>query len=405
MSGLESIVAQEHPEKPKPTLHPSPGLGAWLHEQGGTLVFSTYQSSRIFFVSANVAGETIAMERIVGSAMGMAVDRDKLWISNKEQAWRFANVGPQRLQLNKDEPATDYDAVYMPRWGIFLGGCDTHDLLANVQHAGRQHELLFVNTNYSCIASIDGHYNFVPVWKPSFISALSPEDRCHLNGMGARDGKLAYVTACAGTDEPLAWKSQKSGGGLLINVQSNEIITCGLSMPHSPRWHDGKIWLLNSGDGHFGYVEPETGQFVPVADCPGFARGLTMVGPYALIGLSRLRENTFASGLRIKEKLESRHIPQRCGVLVIHRETGRTEHWLDIEGGITELYDVAWLPEIRRPFTPGFSHPLLHRHLANIPRDLYEVVPPRRPAHADADADAVDASVAPITENLTVSPE
>lgn len=204
MSGLESIVAQEHPKQPKPELRPSPDLGAWLHEQGGTLVFSTYQSSRIFFVSANAAGETIALERIVGSAMGMAVDRDKLWISNKEQAWRFANVGPQRLQLNKDEATTDYDAVYMPRWGIFLGGCDTHDLLANVHHAGRQHELLFVNTNYSCIASIDGHYNFVPVWKPPFISALSPEDRCHLNGMGARDGKLAYVTACAETARKFA---------------------------------------------------------------------------------------------------------------------------------------------------------------------------------------------------------
>lgn len=392
-TGLQSVTQQE--KQPKPTLHPSPGLGAWLNEQGGTLVFSTYQSSRIFFLSANAAGETIALERIVGSAMGVVVDRDKLWISNKEQAWRFANIGPQRLKPGEDAEAVDYDAVYMPRWGIFLGGCDTHDLLANVHHENRLHELLFVNTAYSCIASIDGHYNFVPVWKPPFVSALSPEDRCHLNGMGARDGKLAYATACAETDEALAWKPQKSGGGVLIDAQSNEIITRGLSMPHSPRWHDGKIWLLNSGDGHLGYVEPENGNFVPVADCPGFARGLTIVGRHALIGLSRLRENTFASGLRIKEKLESRHVPQRCGVLVINLDTGRTEHWLDIEGGITELYDVAWLPEIRRPFTPGFSHPDMHRHLANIPNDRFAVVPPRRPAPDNATSSTEQPIVTP----------
>ena len=367
-TGIQTVVAQE--KQPKPQLMPSPGLGAWLYEQGGSLVFSTYQSSRIFFVSANGTGETVALDRIVGSAMGLAVDRDKLWVSNKEQAWRFANVGPRRLQPNKDEAAQDFDAVYMPRWGMFLGGCDTHDLLANVRHAGRMYELLFVNTNYSCIASVDGHYNFVPVWKPSFVSALSPEDRCHLNGMGARDGQLAYATACAETDSALAWKDKKSGGGVLIDVQSNEIITRDLSMPHSPRWHDGKVWLLNSGDGHLGYVEPDTGKFVAVADCPGFARGLTIVGHYALVGLSKLRENTFASELRIKPKLESRHIPQRCGVLVVNLHTGRTEHWLDIEGGISELYDVAWLPGIQRPFTPGFGHPDMHRHLVNFPNDL-----------------------------------
>lgn len=394
-SGLQSVKAQEN--LPKPQLLPSPGLGAWLHEQGGSLIFSTYQSGRVFFLSGNAEGETTALERIVGSAMGMAADRDKLWISNKEQAWRFANVGPRRLKPGEDAEESAYDAVYMPRWGIFLGGCDTHDLLANVRHDGRMHELLFVNTNFSCIASIDGHYNFVPVWKPDFITALSPEDRCHLNGMGARDGQLAYATACGETDEPLAWKAKKNGGGLLIDVQRNEIITRNLSMPHSPRWHQDKVWLLDSGNGLFGYVDPKDGVFQPVADCPGFARGLAIVGNHAIIGLSRLRENTFASGLGIKEKLESRHIPQRCGLIVVNLASGRIEHSLEIEGGISELYDVAWLPGIQRPFTPGFSQPLMHRHLFNLPQDeRFVLAPPRR-----AEADAPQTT----TESPAISPE
>lgn len=365
---------------PAPTLLPSPGLADWLQAQSGSLVFSTYQSARIFFVSA--AQQTdgglgmVALERIVGSAMGLAVDRDKLWVTNKEQAWRFTNVGPRTLKPAPDAKAVDYDAVYMPRWGILLGGCDTHDVLANVRFNGRQHELLFVNTAFSCICSIDGHYNFVPVWKPSFISALSPEDRCHLNGMGAKDGQLAYATACAETDAGYAWKPQKNGGGLLIDVQTNEIITRNLSMPHSPRWHNGKVWLLNSGDGQLGYVEPADGRFVPVADCPGFARGLHMVGDYAIVGLSKLRDNTFSSGLLIKSKLEASHVPQRCGLLIINLKTGQIEHWLTIEGSITELYDVAFLPGIQRPYTPGFGQPELHRHLFNVPSDLAPVVAP-----------------------------
>jgi uncharacterized protein (TIGR03032 family) len=370
----------EQVKQPPPTLLPSPGLADWLQALGGTLVFSTYQSARIFFVSAAQLADgslsTVALERIVGSAMGLAIDKDKLWITNKEQAWRFTNIGPRTLKPGPDEEPVSYDAVYMPRWGILLGGCDTHDVLANVKFNGRQHELLFVNTAFSCICSIDGHYNFVPVWKPSFISALSQEDRCHLNGMGAKDGQLAYATACAETDASYAWKPQKSGGGLLIDVQTNQIITRGLSMPHSPRWHDGKVWLLNSGDGQLGYVEPANGQFVPVADCPGFARGLHIVGEHAIVGLSKLRDNTFSSGMRIKAKLESAHVPQRCGLLVINLKTGQTEHWLSIEGGITELYDVAFLPGIQRPYTPGFGKPELHRHLFNVPSDLAPVVAP-----------------------------
>ena len=62
------------------------------------------------------------------------------------------------------------------------------------------------------IAAIDAHYGFRPLWKPDFITALSPEDRCHVNGMGARDGELAYATVCGRFDTPLGWKAVKHGG-------------------------------------------------------------------------------------------------------------------------------------------------------------------------------------------------
>jgi len=346
-TNLKNVITQEKAEKP--TLNASPGLGAWLQEVGGSLAFTTYQSARLFLLSAGEGGQTHALERTMGAAMGLAVDEQGLWIANQQQVWRFTDAGPQTLG------ETAFDAVYMPRKGYFLGPCDVHDIIADVSFQGEKHELLFVNTHYSCIAAIDDRYNFRPVWKPDFISAISLGDRCHLNGMCAQDGELAYATLCGRSDTPIGWKEEKSGGGCVIDVRTNQIVCEGLFMPHSPRWHDGRLWLLDSGAGDFGYVDFASGKFVPVGLCPGFARGLTFVGGYAVIGVSRLRDNTFASGLSVLNRLESQHIQQTCGLLVIDPSTGKLVHWLTLEGVVSELYDVAFLPGLMRPFTPGFS--------------------------------------------------
>lgn len=367
---LSTVIAQE--KQPKPTLLPSPGLGGWLQQVGGSLAFTTYQTARLFFLSADETGQTVAQERIVGSAMGMAIDRRAMWVSNKEQVWRFSNVGS--LTIKEQE----WQAVYVPRKGHFLGVCDTHDIIPDAVVGGTRHELVFVNTLYSCIAAIDGHYGFRPLWKPGFVTALSPEDRCHLNGMGTRDGEIAYVTLCGEFDTPIGWKAVKNGGGLVIDIRDNSVLCRGLSMPHSPRWHNGRLWLLNSGDGDFGYLDGD--RFVPVTQCPGFARGLCFVGDYAVIGLSLLRDNTFSSGLSIKDRLEKAHIPQRCGLIVVDLNTGKIVHWLTIQGVVTELYDVAFLPGITRPYTPGFSEPELQRQVIHLHPGIFPFEMPRPPA-------------------------
>lgn len=369
---LATVIAQEG--LPKPTLLPSPGLGEWLRQVGGSLAFTTYQTARLFFLYGDDDGATVGQERIVGSAMGMSINPQMMWVSNKEQVWRFSNVGGCTI---KDQ---EWQAVYMPRKGYFLGACDTHDIIPDAIIGGLRYELAFVNTLYSCIAAIDGHFGFRPLWKPPFISSLSPEDRCHLNGMGTRDGEIAYVTLCGEFDTPIGWKATKSGGGMVMDVRENAVLCRGLSMPHSPRWHNGRLWVLNSGDGDFGYLDGD--RFVSVTRCPGFARGLCFVGDYAVIGLSKLRDNTFASGLGIKQRLEDAHVPQRCGLIVVDLNTGKVVHWLNIEGVITELYDVAFLPGITRPYTPGFSEPELQRQIINVAPGIFPVEPPR-PAPSD----------------------
>ena len=354
----------------KAVILPSPGFGRWLAEMGGSIAFTTYQSARLFFVSPDGNGGTTGLERVVGTAMGLAVSPEKLWVSNQEQIWRFANAGSGEID------GTIYQAIYLPRKGHLISGCDVHDMLADVTLRGRSHDLVFTNTRYNCLAVLDEHYAFRPIWKPSFISAIAPEDRCHLNGIGSRDGAVAFATLCGESDTQGGWREFKNGGGMVVDVENDRVLCAGLSMPHSPRWHDGKLWLLNSGAGDFGYIDAERQAFVPIALCPGFARGLSFAGDYAIVGLSKMRDNTFSSGLTLKTRLEDRHVRERCGLAVYDLRTGDLVHWLTIKGSTTELYDVAVLPGITRPFTPGFSSPEMHRFIVHLPRDAeFPLVP------------------------------
>ena len=44
-------------------------------------------------------------------------------------------------------------------------------------------EFWVVNTLFSCLSALHPYHSFAPRWMPPFISALIPEDRCHLNGL------------------------------------------------------------------------------------------------------------------------------------------------------------------------------------------------------------------------------
>lgn len=347
----------------KPQLVPSPGLAQWLWDTGGSLLFSTYQSGRLFMLGNRPDRSLHALERVVGTAMGLAVDQEKLWVGNREQIWRFSNTGAD------DIAGEAYDAIYMPRNGYFVGNSNTHDVLADVSIRGEKFKFLYANTQFSCVATLDEHYTFRPVWTPDFITLLAPQDRCHLNGICARDGELAYATVCGRSDTALGWKGAKSHGGFVMDIASGETVCSGLSMPHSPRWHNGKLWLINSGEAELGYVDFASGRFQPVALCQGFARGLTFVGDYAVVALSRLRpdKHGLVGEVNLAEKLEEKGFYQRCGLLVIELSTGRLVHWLSIEGPVTELYDVAFLAGIRRPYTPGFREPEQHTWRMQLP--------------------------------------
>lgn len=267
--------------------------------------------------------------------------------------WQSNSAGQQA------EPAwaaRGYDAAYIPRAAFTTGHVDTHDV--GVEADGR---VVFVNTSFGCLATVSQTASFKVVWQPPFLSELVNEDRCHLNGLAIRDGRAAYVTAVSESDVADGWRDRRRDGGVVVDVRRNEVIARGLSMPHSPRWHDGRLWVLNSGRGEFGYIDLTSGRFEPVAFCPGYLRGLTFAGNYAVVTLSKPRHHTF-QGLELDARLSSRHADAQCGLQIIDLTTGAIAYWLRVESNLmTELYDVVALCGTRQPMALGFQNSEIER--------------------------------------------
>jgi len=332
------------PTPPELELTGSRQFTSWLTEQKASLAFTTYQSGKLFMIGMQDNGRLSVFERTFNRCMGLWGDGQTLYMSTLYQMWRFENT------LDAGVVHDGYDRLYVPRTAWTTGDIDAHDVAVDAQ--GR---VVFVNTLFSCLATLSEKHSFTPLWQPPFVSKLAAEDRCHLNGLAMDNGAPAYVTAVGKSDAHEAWRDHRRSGGIVMDVRSNEIVAEGLSMPHSPRMHQGKLWLLDSGNGNFGYVDLKHGKFEPVAFCPGYARGLTFSGNFAIVGLSKPRENKTFSGLALDDRLREKNIEARCQLQVIDLTSGDVVHSLRIDGIVSELYDVITLPGVRRPSVLGFK--------------------------------------------------
>ncbi len=341
---------------------------SWLASQNLSLVFTTYQAGKVFFIGLRQNGQLSVFERTFERCMGLYAHNSSLYLSSLYQLWRLENA------LEPGQIADGCDAVYVPQVGYITGDLDIHDvvlveppqppLLRGDQQIepqvpslnnGRLGGVVFVNTLFSCLATISETKSFVPLWKPPFISKLAAEDRCHLNGLAMREGQPRYVTAVSQSDVADGWRDKRKDGGCVMDISTNQAIATGLSMPHSPRWYNDKLWLLNSGRGEFGYLDLERGVFEAVAFCPGYLRGLSFCGDFAVVGISKPRHNKTFSGLALDEQLQAKQAQARCGLLVIDLRSGDIVHSLRIEGVVDELYDVQVLPGVRQPMAIGLK--------------------------------------------------
>ena len=326
---------------PPLSLHISAEFTQWLQQEAISLGFTTYQTNRLMLVGRNSNGRLAINERLFDKPMGLYAQGDRLYMSTRYQIWQFEN------HLMPGETYQEADRLYVPSLSYTTGSLNVHDLVL-----GRDGTPIFVNTDFSCLATVQAGYSFAPIWQPSFITKLVAEDRCHLNGLAIVDGEPGYVTACSRTDSAAGWRNCRNEGGIVMHIPSNEIVVDGLSMPHSPRWYGGKLWLLNAGTGELGYVDDH--KFVPIAFCPGFVRGLAFWGDLAIVGLSKLRSASF-SGLVLEDRLLAEGKTAECGLVAIDLRSGATVHCLFLGEPIEELFDVVVLPQVVRPVSLGFQ--------------------------------------------------
>jgi uncharacterized protein (TIGR03032 family) len=335
-----------------------------LEQLGISLLVTTYQAGKLVMLRPE-NGVLNTHFRVFERPMGLAVEPNRIVVGTAMQVWEFHNIPAVCEKLNdrsrvapkrvvtadgidelcdeghvSEQRAHSHDACFLPRVAHWTGDIQIHEM------AWVDDDVIFVNTLFSCLAKRSGTFNFEPIWRPSFVTKYIPGDCCHLNGLGVRDGRVRYVTALGEIDEPDGWRANRKDGGLLIDLDSNEIIARGLSMPHSPRWYDGKLWLLHSGKGGFGTIDPSTGRYEQVAELPGFTRGLSFCGPLAFIGLSQVRESAVFRGIPVTEKaLEERN----CGVWVVNIESGEVLAFVKFEDAVQEIFAVEVLPGSRYP--------------------------------------------------------
>ena len=332
----------------------SEGFSQWLAQSQGSLAITTYQAGKVALVGWDGRQLTLLM-REFPKPLGLAVSGNKLALVTRHELWLLANAAPLAYEYLEDEPGR-YDALYVPRVRYLTGDLHAHDV------AYGRDQLWVVNTRFSCLARLSDEFSFEPMWRPPFVTDLVPEDRCHLNGLAMQNGEPKYVTALGTTDTPGGWREGKATGGVILDVSSGEMVTDGLCMPHSPRWYGGQLWALNSGMGELLLVDPKSGRKAVVCALPGYLRGLTFVGRYAVIGMSHVREKHIFGGLPIQD----RHEKLQCGVAVVDLQSGSHVGTFEFSSGCTELYDVQFLPGVQRPMLlnadkeavrQGITHP------------------------------------------------
>jgi uncharacterized protein (TIGR03032 family) len=331
------------------TISTSRGFVDFLATNRLSLALTSYQTGQLMLIGPLHDGSLSVFQRNFLRAMGLSATPQRLYLSTIAQIWRLENVlGPGQLATQQ---SLNYERLYVPRMSHTTGDIDAHELAVDANDA-----LIFVNTKYSCLATLDPVHSFRPLWKPPFISRLAPEDRCHLNGLAMHNGTPKYVTAVSRCDVVDGWRERRHEGGVLVDVDTDRVVTEDLSMPHSPRMNAGTLWVLDSGRGYLCRVDAQSGKTEQVTFCPGFARGLSFWRGYALVATSLPRDGAFM-GLELEANVKARDGEPRCGAYIIDTRNGDILHWIRFDGAVRELFDAAFIPGVGAPMCVGVGNP------------------------------------------------
>ena len=315
----------------------TPNVAELLTQLNCSLAITTYQAGKLIFLSPDGLNAMRQLPRDFDKAMGLAINKDRMALAIKEEVVVLANA--KELAIGYPNKPGYYDAFFVPRATYYTGIVDIHDM-----DWDKDGNLWAVNTLFSCLATIDDAYSFQPRWMPPFIKTLESGDLCHLNGMAMVDEKPKYVSMFGQTNTAKGWRQGVETSGIIMDIETNEVVAHSLPMPHSPRWYNGQLYCLLSATGQLIRIDIATGKYDVIAQLKGFVRGMAKRGDYLFIGLSKLRQN--ASVFR---DLAITKDAVYCGVEIIHLPTGANVGNIRYQQSVEEIYDVQILPDALQP--------------------------------------------------------
>lgn len=308
------------------------GIDKLVKSLNSTIAVSVYQAGKILLFYTNKKGNFRITPISYPKPMGICSDENKLAIATNNELHVYGNA-PELA--GKIESNQHFENLFFPRMTYHCGQLDLHDI------AFINGKITAVNTLFSCICEFDEHHNFTPIWKPPFITETTPEDRCHLNGMALVDGKAKYITALGSGDVKQSWRDNIVSGGVLMDIEHNEVILDGLAMPHSPRFYKNKLFLLESAKGELVEVDLETESKKTIAKLNGLVRGLSIIKDIAIIGISKVREKSTTFG-----KLDESVKAEYASIEFIDLKSGMGLGRITFKNTIQEIYDVQLLENI-----------------------------------------------------------
>ena len=335
-----SELTRQNQAKQKPQGEPiqcnsDAGFVEWLATSGGSLVVSTYQAGKVLMMGWDGQKLTLLM-RQYDKPMGFDVSNEKLALATRNHITIHAN---DPVLANSYRKPGQYDALFLPKVSWHTGDLNTHDI------AFANNQLWIANTRFSCLATLSDQHSFTPQWHPPFITEIAPEDRCHLNGLAMVKNEPRYVTCLGESNTPGGWREQKATGGIVMDIKTNEVVMGDLAMPHSPRYYNKHLYVLNSGAGELLRFDPETGSREVICALPGYLRGLSFFGGYAIIGLCKIRESNIFGGMPVQKK----HKKLLCGIVIIDIKTGKQHGQFEFSAGCDEVFDAQFLESAQRP--------------------------------------------------------
>jgi uncharacterized protein (TIGR03032 family) len=340
----------------------------WLIEQKCSLLVSTYKHHKLLCLGVNQGGSgdvTLVFTNLM-RPMGVFYDEktETIYASNLGNIVQYENTGEE-----KHAQWGYFDALFVPKRIDFCNDMDIHDVRVGVDPSkpdSQDSVVYFVSAIYNSVVTTSNHKSFKLFWTPKFITKngdLPPcEDRCHLNGLCLVDGKPKYATAACQRDYYYAWK-EHHGEGVVIDIETDEIVCTGLWAPHSPIWHKGRLYIGEAGTGQFGYVDLEQKKFVPKKFLPGFIRGISHINNFAVINISDDRHDMVFQDIPLGKILKERGQKPFCGICVVDLNTFDILHYyqLKFSTGHGEIYDIAVIPNYLRPRIAELHELRLHK--------------------------------------------